>query len=45
LPLVGRIKGLDLELVDGIGHMLQFVEPDRVEAFIRRAAARAFSVS
>ena len=43
LPLAGRVKGLDLELVDGIGHMLQFVATDRVEAFIRRAAARAFA--
>ena len=37
-----RIAGLDLELLDGIGHMPQFVAADRVVAFIRRMAARAF---
>jgi len=43
VPLVERINGLELDLVDGIGHMPQFVVADRVEAFIRRAAARAFA--
>ena len=37
-----RIAGLDLELLDGIGHMPQFVAADRVVAFIRRMAGRAF---
>lgn len=43
LALQGRIAGLELELVDGMGHMPQFVEPDRVEAFIRRMAAKSFA--
>ncbi|PSJ51419.1 alpha/beta fold hydrolase [Kumtagia ephedrae] len=43
LPLAGRIKDFELELLDGIGHMPQFVAPDRVEAFIRRIAKRAFA--
>ena len=38
-----RIAGLDLELLDGIGHMPQFVAADRVVAFIRRMAAKAFA--
>lgn len=43
-PLIGRIGNLELELVDGLGHMPQFVEPQRVDAFIRRIAERAFAV-
>jgi pimeloyl-ACP methyl ester carboxylesterase len=38
-----RIAGLELELVDGIGHMPQFVAADRVVAFIRRMATKAFA--
>ncbi len=41
--LVGRIRSLELELVEGMGHMPQFVEPQRVEALIRRVAERAFA--
>lgn len=37
-----RIAGLDLELLDGVGHMPQFVAADRVVAFIRKMAVRAF---
>lgn len=40
--LRSRIKGLDLEIVPGLGHMVQVSEPDRVAAFVRRTAARAF---
>ncbi|WP_273033223.1 alpha/beta fold hydrolase [Pseudaminobacter soli (ex Zhang et al. 2022)] len=43
LPLAGRIRDFELELVEGVGHMPQFVVPDRVEDFIRRMAAKAFS--
>jgi pimeloyl-ACP methyl ester carboxylesterase len=43
LPLAGRIRDFELELVEGVGHMPQFVVPDRVEAFIRRMADKAFS--
>lgn len=42
--LVGRIRMLDLELVEGLGHMPQFIEPERVAAFIRRIAQRSFVV-
>lgn len=41
-PMRGKIKGLDFEPVDGVGHMPQFVEPRRVIDFIERIAARAF---
>jgi pimeloyl-ACP methyl ester carboxylesterase len=43
LPMSARIAGLDFELLDGMGHMLQFVAPDRTLAFIERVAARAFA--
>ncbi|MGE0312379.1 MAG: alpha/beta fold hydrolase [Lautropia sp.] len=39
----GRIDGLDLEIVPGLGHMVQVSDPDRVAAFVRRIAARAFA--
>lgn len=42
LPLGGRIRDFDLELLHGIGHMPQFVAPDETEAFIRRMAAKTF---
>ena len=42
LAMQDKIAGLDLELLDGVGHMPQFVAADRVVAFIRRMAARAF---
>ncbi|MDR7224253.1 alpha/beta fold hydrolase [Aminobacter aminovorans] len=42
-PLAGRIKSVELDLVEGLGHMPQFVEPQRVAALIRRIAARAFA--
>jgi pimeloyl-ACP methyl ester carboxylesterase len=43
LAMLEKITGLDLELLDGIGHMPQFVATDRVEGFIRRMAAKAFA--
>lgn len=42
LPLKDRIAGLELELVDGLGHMVQYGATERTAAFIRRIAARAF---
>ncbi|CDX11632.1 Lactone-specific esterase [Mesorhizobium sp. ORS 3324] len=42
-PVRGKIKELDFERVEGLGHMPQFVEPERVAAFIQRIAARAFA--
>ncbi|WP_292533274.1 alpha/beta fold hydrolase, partial [Mesorhizobium sp.] len=41
-PMPGTIRELDFERVQGLGHMAQFVEPERVVAFIERIAARAF---
>jgi pimeloyl-ACP methyl ester carboxylesterase len=38
-----KIAGLELELLEGIGHMPQFAATDAVEAFIRRMAAKAFA--
>jgi len=43
-PMLDKINGLDFERVEGMGHMPQFVEPERVVAFIQRIAARAFAV-
>lgn len=43
--MAGRIPGLDLELLDGIGHMPQYAATDRVVAFIRRIAARPFQAA
>lgn len=40
-PLRGQIAGLEVELLEGVGHMPQYAEPERVAAFIRRMADRA----
>lgn len=42
-PMTEKIRGLDFERVEGLGHMPQFIEPKRVTAFIRRIAERAFA--
>ena len=42
LAMKDRIAGLELELLEGVGHMPQFVATDQVVAFIRRMAAKAF---
>lgn len=42
-PMTLRIEGLDFELVEGMGHMPQFVAPKRIAAFIERIARRAFA--
>ena len=42
LAMQGKIARLELELLNGVGHMPQFVAADRVVAFIRRMAGRAF---
>lgn len=39
--LEGHISDLDLEVLEGVGHMPQYSEPDRAEAFVRRMAAKA----
>ncbi|MEO3384979.1 alpha/beta fold hydrolase [Mesorhizobium sp. CAU 1741] len=45
VAMTERIAGLDLEIVDGVGHMPQFAVTDRVVAFIRRIAERAFTLA
>ncbi|TIW04292.1 MAG: hypothetical protein E5V77_01030 [Mesorhizobium sp.] len=42
-PMLDEISGLDFERVEGLGHMPQFIEPERVVAFIQRVAARGFA--
>lgn len=42
LSMRGKIAGLDLEIIEGMGHMPQFAETEKVIAFIRRMAKRAF---
>ncbi|MEW9805433.1 alpha/beta fold hydrolase [Mesorhizobium sp. ZMM04-5] len=42
LALRDQMPGLDFELVEGQGHMLQFTAAERVAALIERTAARAF---
>ncbi|MER9300763.1 alpha/beta fold hydrolase [Mesorhizobium sp. M0621] len=42
-PMQSKIETLDFESVAGLGHMPQFNQPDRVIAFIKRIAVRAFS--
>ncbi|MCO5145991.1 MAG: alpha/beta fold hydrolase [Aquamicrobium sp.] len=39
----GRIEGLDIEIMEGVGHMPQYADTSRVVAFIRRIAERAFA--
>ncbi|MBS9720578.1 alpha/beta fold hydrolase [Tianweitania sp. BSSL-BM11] len=42
--MLDQVPNLDLELIDGVGHMPQYAETNRVAAFIRRIAERAFAV-
>ena len=43
LSMQGRIAGLELEMLDGQGHMLPFMAKERAAALIRRVADRAFA--
>lgn len=43
LAMEEKIAGLDLEIAEGIGHMPQYSDTQRVVAFIRRIAERAFA--
>lgn len=43
IGMEGRIAGLDVEIMEGVGHMPQYVDTERVVAFIRRIAGRAFA--
>ncbi len=42
LPMRDKVAGLDFELLEGQGHMLQFMAGDAVAGMIRRTAERAF---
>ncbi|MGX8013833.1 alpha/beta fold hydrolase [Mesorhizobium sp. ORM8.1] len=42
-PMLDKIQGLDFERIEGLGHMPQFVDAERVVAFIERIAKRAFA--
>jgi pimeloyl-ACP methyl ester carboxylesterase len=42
LGMEGVIAGLEIEILNGIGHMPHYAVTDRVAAFIRRIAERAF---
>lgn len=42
-PMLDKIEGLDFERIEGLGHMPQFSDPERVVAFVQRIAARAFA--
>ena len=42
LPMRDKIKGIEVEIVDGIGHMPQYAATELVIAFIRRIADKAF---
>lgn len=42
LPMRDKIAGLDFELLEGQGHMLQFTATEKVADLIARVAARAF---
>lgn len=43
LQMQGKLAGLELEIVEGVGHMPQYAVRDRVIAFIRRMADKAFA--
>ncbi len=43
LPMQGKVPGIDIELLDGIGHMPQFTATADVIVFIRKMAGRAFT--
>jgi pimeloyl-ACP methyl ester carboxylesterase len=45
LSMTDRVAGLDIELLDGVGHMPQYAETQRVVGFIRRIAERAFAAT
>lgn len=42
-PMIEKIKELDFESINGMGHMPQFFEPERIVAFVKRIADRAFA--
>jgi pimeloyl-ACP methyl ester carboxylesterase len=43
LGMEGTIPGLEIEILEGIGHMPHYAASERVAAFIRQMAKRAFA--
>ena len=43
LWMADKVPGIEIELIPGTGHMPNFTQPDRVAAFVRRIADRAFA--
>ena len=43
IAMEGRIGGIDVEIMEGVGHMPQYADTSRVVAFVRRIAERAFA--
>ena len=43
LEMEDKIPGIEIELVNGVGHMIQYGATDQVASFIRRMAAKAFA--
>jgi pimeloyl-ACP methyl ester carboxylesterase len=43
LGMEGAIPGLELEILDGIGHMPHYAATDQVADFVRKIAGRAFA--
>jgi pimeloyl-ACP methyl ester carboxylesterase len=43
LAMQGRVEGLEVEILEGIGHMPQFVAAGKVADFVHRMATRAFA--
>jgi pimeloyl-ACP methyl ester carboxylesterase len=43
LAMAGKIPGLDLEILEGVGHMPQYAAQERVIGFVKRIAGRAFA--
>jgi pimeloyl-ACP methyl ester carboxylesterase len=41
--MVGRIADLEIEILEGVGHMVQYADTRRTVDFIRRVAERAFA--
>ena len=42
LSMQGKVANVDIELLDGVGHMPQYAETARTVAFVRRMAGRSF---
>jgi pimeloyl-ACP methyl ester carboxylesterase len=41
--MVGQIADLEIEILEGVGHMVQYAETQRTVDLIRRIAERAFA--